>query len=457
MTYKDIKKALMISFITALLIFSTVTGVLPVSADSSLEYLEDDDESSGPPVDVGPVIPDPGKMRRKIGGFDGRVGSFVTFETMEKGISNHSLRIGEDQYLSIFDEISIEEFGKFDEGFVDHRYTLKGNAAEVELYDSPTAILKLDVYSFEGSERHVSFKLGDMELDGEKNREKGMVTISNGLYSGKLISLDIFDHSERGFEERKDFMIENDDFINFTVEERATFIFRMEMDGFREEILEFVRERMRVGRIGAEFRIESTDEEYRYYSTSYRDVNMKAQMRDENKLDILVSSETLGDQGTLLLLDISSTVMDISSEDDIDLLFDGESADFIEDVSEIDNSDEPSYTLITGEEGTHILVNVPNFSTHSITLEYITDAIDQYLGSLTYYIPAATGSIGLVILGLVYRKYNKKEGKNKDEDGKDRRISIGRNPKNYKKDKGTEKRIKSYKKDEDKEIRVRKD
>jgi len=438
-----------ITLISALLIISMISVASTSSADRYSDYLES--QPGGPPDDVGPVRPDPGDMTRRIGGFEEEIGSFVSFDPLDKGISNHSIRIGEDEYLTIFDEVSVEEFGKYDERVAGHTYFLKGNAAEFQLYDTPTTILKLNVYSLSESGRQVSFRLGDMDIDevDEMGRE---VRISNEIYSGSLISLDMLGHHHRRPEENEGFMRENEEFINFTVEDKATFIFRMEMDGFEVRTRNFVRERMRRGRIGAEFRIESTDEGYSHISASYRDVNMKAQMRDENTLEMLVSSETLGDEGTLLLLDISSSVMEISSRDDIDLRFDGELAEFVEkdNIEDLDELDDPSYTLIQGEEGTHILVNVPTFSTHSITVEYITDVVDEYLGSLIYYIPAASASVGLVLFGLFYRKRSKKKNK-------DNKVSINGNPKHYEKGKGSEKRIKSTKKDEKKETRVRKD
>jgi len=443
-------KLSIISLVSVLLILSMIPAVFASAVAFSPNHLES--QPDGPPEGVGPFRPDPGEMSRRIGGFEEEIGSFVSFEPIEEGISNHSIRVGEDEYLTIFDEVSIEEFGKYDERDAGPTYFLRGIAAEFQLYDTPTTLLKLDVYSLGESGRDVSFRLGDMD-DIEVDEKE--VRISNEVYSGSLIYLDRRGQGQQGPEERNDFTIENDDLISFTVEERATFIFRMEMDGFEGRIRNFVRERIRKGRIGAEFRIESTDEGYIHTSTSYRDVDMKAQMRDENTLEMLVSSDTL-DEGTLLLLDISSTVMEISSKEDIDLHFDGELAEFVEkdNIEELDESDEPSYTLIQGDEGTHILVNVPTFSTHSITVEYITETLDQYLGSLIYYIPAAIGSVGLVLFGLLYKKRDKKEEKKKDNN---KRVSIGRHPKNYKKDKGNEKRIKGDKEDKEKETRVRKD
>ncbi len=453
MRHQGIKKILMISFITALLLFSTAIAVFTASADSSSEFSQAQDKPDAPPDDVGPVKLDPGNMPRKIGNFEGKAGAFVSFDTVENGISNHYLN-GENQQIKIFEKISVEEFGKLDEESMGHTYFLKGDGAEFQLYDNPSTMLKLDVYPTEESGRNVSFELGDMEV-GET--EKGRVSIIKDDYSGSLLSIDIFGPGRQDPRERDDFRNENNGSINFTVRERATFIFRMEMDGFQERVRDFVRGKMRTGRIGAEFRIESSSEGYNQISFSYREVNLKAKMREESTLEMLVSSKTLGEEGTLLILDISSTVMNISSREDIDLRFDGETADFTDEISELDKSDDPIYTLIDGKEGTHLLVKVPNFSTHSITVEHITDSMDQYLGSFNYYIPAAMASVGLVTIGLLYRKNEKKDKKKKDSDQKNKRVSINGDPKSYEKGKGSEKRIKSSKNDKDGETRVRKD
>jgi len=418
--YRRSSTMLGVSLIALLMILSTAAAAshAPSYVSSDVE----DSDANDPPgdIDPDPIVPDPGNMTTKIGGFGGTieepVGSFTSFEINESGISNHHLTVAEDQQICLFEEISVEEFGRYKEKVIGHTYLLKGNAAEFRLYDNPSTMLRLDVYSFEESGREVSFRLGDMEV--EKRRE-GMVSLSNGDYSADLISLDSSDPGRHDPGERDDFREENDGFINFTVEDSSTFIFRMDMDGFEDEISDFVREKMRIGRIGAEFRIESTEEGHAQKHFTYRDINMKSQMRDEKNLEILVSSEH--EEGTLMLLDISSSIMDIESKDDIELRFDGEPASFEEDVDSVDESDGPSYTLIHGEEGTHILVNVPYFSTHSITVEYLTapaETVEQYLGSLTYYIPTAVVTAGLVLVGLLNRGFDKRSKKKKKEDKK---------------------------------------
>ena len=401
-----------VSLIALILILSSIAIV---SSGSSSSYYSSEHERRHPPGGM-----DPGNMTRKIGGFENRIGSFVSFETIEDGIANHSVFIGEDEHISIFDEISVEDFNRYDERTAGQTHFLNGHGAEFRLFDNPSTMLKLDVHSFEGADREVSFRLGDMEIEEEKD---GMVRISDGTYSGNLIYRDVSIPSIPDPIGGDAFGGENAEFINFTVEGRATFIFRMETDGFRDEIVNFMREGMRKGRIGGEFRIESIDDTYAQTSFSYRDLSMEAQLRDGNKLEMLVSSQD--EEGTILHLDISSSVMDISSEEDVELRFDDEIATNLEDISDLEVTDEPSYTLIHGEEGTHIFFNVPSFSTHSITVEHLTEVVEtaeQVFGSLIYYAPTALITAGLVIVGLLYKE---RSAKSRKKDKKDKKVSMG--------------------------------
>lgn len=426
--YREYRTTIGVTLIAFVLILSTITAVFSAGADASLDAVKDNGDINSPPGFV-----NPGE------GIGKPSGSFVSFDPIENGISNYSFNIDQDQQLRIFDKITVEEFGKYEESIKGQTYFSKGQAAEFQLFDNPSTMLKMDVHSLEESGRQVSFSLGDMEVSDEGDGD--MVNIGGEGHSGNLISLDISDPDQSAPSETNDFTVENDNRISFTVEDKATIIFRMENEGLSDEISSFVREKMRNGEIGAEFRIESSKDDYNHMYFSYRDVDVKAQMKDENKLEMLVSSETLGDEGTLVLLDVSSAVMDVSSEEHIDMSFDGGTVSFMEDASEVSESDDPSYTLVNGEEGTHILVKVPSFSTHSITVENIRDVVNQYMGSLVYYGITSVVTGGLVIVGLLYR----------EKDRKDRKVSIDRssdenNIKGSKK-KSQEKKEKSSRKD----------
>ncbi len=401
MTNKHVKVVLALSFITALLISSSFLTVLSATDPPENDY---DDQNGDHGYYPGPVyppeIPDPENMTRRIGHFDGETGYFVSLEGTEDGISNHALRTGREQFLTIFDEIFIEGFGKYKEEEFGYRYVLKGHAADIHVYDNPSISLVLNVGTI-GSERLVSFKVGDFEVLQNGNE---FVRIGHGDYTGSLISI------EHGYSRSEPDI--DDGFINFKVTDHTTFVFRLERKGFMDiRLSEFINDNMCQGRIGAEFRLETFQEYYFYMHVSYRDVNLATRMRDEKTLDIMVSSETLGEEGTILLLDISSTAMDISSAEDLKLDFNREKAALVDDYSDLEDSRGPAYMVITGEEGVRILFNVPHFSTHTITIVYIAEVSEHYLGSLLYYVPTAVFSAGIVLLGLM--SYNKRVKKGK--------------------------------------------
>ncbi len=406
-------------------------------------------ETPGPPDPPDPGLPpsvpsDPGNVSDKIGGFNGTTGSFVSFETIEEGISDHSLRLGEDEALSIFDEVTVESYEIYQEKSIGYTYSLQGNAGEMKIYDNPSALIKLNVNPLE-SERKVSFKIGDMEVTEEK---KGTVEMSfeddrMENYRGSLMTIETEDNQITP--EIKD------DFINYTLEGQAIFVFKM---GGSDDFSNHMREEISNGDVGAEFRIESMEDGYKEMAVSYRDVNLIGNMKQDKKLEIMASSETLGEEGTVLFIDISSDVMDISSTEEIQLSIDGENASEVEDYEDLKERDDASYWLDIGDKDTYLLVNVPHFSSRSITIEppgEISEEIpEEYWGSLAYYIPSAGISVGLITLGVLYR--NSKKKKNGDN-----LVAIGSDPTKYNRNEGNEKRIKSQKKDKKQETRVRKE
>ncbi len=375
----------MVSFITVLLIFS----VLSAGASHPLSYEQNDDEN-GPP-DIDPPIPG------RIGRFDGTEGDFVSFEIIDDGISDHFLDDGPE----IFEKIVIEDLGMYRNRDIGHRYEIKGNGVEIQIYDSSTPLIKVDVEPIE-SEREVSFKLGDMEIldDRRGQSEIGPFQMEFQGYSGSLMSVD-----------HEDLPAEADgEYINYTIQDRKTFIFRMERNDFEEEMIEFIRDGISQAKVGGEYRIVSDDDTgYQQMAISYRDLDIQANMKGENTLEMMVSSETLGTEGTILVLEISSTVMDISTQEDVRIDFNEEKASLAENYDDLEGSDEPSYLVEVGEEDAYIFVNVPHFSTNTITIQPFVEIPEEFLGSLIYYIPAAAASIGIVISGLIYRKHSKKQ------------------------------------------------
>ena len=388
MTTKNLEAALTLFFITALMISSSFLPAISAIGPPDDDYGDMNGEPKDLPIPVDP--PDVGDKIPGIGDFDGTTGYFVCFEVIEEGISNHEIKIGDDQYLTIFDEITIEDFGMYSEEILGYSYVLKGLAAEIRVYDNPSVSFVLNVGTL-GSERTVSFKVGDLEI---LQNEHDFVRIAYGDYTGSIIP--IVDGAPVGEPEIED------GYIRYKITDHTTFVFRLEIEGLMDaELSDFVNNNIFQGRFGAELRVESSRESYNYMFVPYRDVKTVARMRDKNTLDIMISSDTLGDKGTILLLDISYTAMDISPSEGLELDFNGEKVALVGDYSDLEDSNDPAYMVIIGEERFHILFNVPHFSAHTITVRHVVD-VSEYLGSMLYYVPAAVFSAGIVMLGTIF-------------------------------------------------------
>ncbi len=461
--------------ISITLVVLIAVSPLGMAAFSTLEYVENGKEKfyiygentniytssaadrgeNGPGDIPSPGIPpsepvDPGNVTDKIGEFVGTTGSFVSFDTTDEGISSHSFRVGDNETISIFDAITVDDYGIYQEQIIDHTYTLRGNAIEMRMYDNPSALIKLTLNPLE-SNRSVSFRIGEME---KKEKIGGTIVMGfedphMGDYQGSLM------HIKEKDEHHITPDIKNG-FINYTIQDQTTFIFRM---GSNDDISNHIRDEISNGAIGAELRMEMIEDKLKLMPTSYRDVTLMGHMIQEDELDIMASSDTLGEKGTILFLEISSKVIDISSIEDIQLSIDGEIASVMSDYRDIKFQNEPSYWLNIGENDIQLLVNVPHFSSRSITIGYVEEISEQYLGSLTYYLPSAVISAGLVILGVLYQKHKKKNKnvKNQEKKGKNL-ISIGADPTKYDwNESRDEKRIKSTKKEKKEGTRVRKE
>ncbi len=469
MSNKNISFTITVFFAVTLIVLSGLTIAFSTNGAANLEktqastqLLNDqpgdgdghgghgDGHGQGPPEDV---IPDPGRMRERIGSFMGdKRGSFVSFEAYDGGFRDHKLESTDN--ITLFEKVSVEDFKLFEENSHGARYVLEGDGAEIEIFDNPSALFKMELRPVE-SKRNVSFSLGDMTIQKEGTQR---IDFSFDSYerSASLVLIEPV-KSEENFAEIQD------GHINYTLKEKTTFLFNIESENEqeREQFSNEFKGAIAEGKIGGQFRVESANDQIKQMSVSYRDVNMMGQMKNERTLEMMVSSETLGKEGTVLTIDVSSSVMDIKSAEDINLKFDGKNAFLADDFSDLESADDPAYLIMVGEEGAQLLVRVPEFSTHSITVEYLEGVTEEYLGSLVYYIPSALLSIGLVLFGVLYRRDHDKKEKddeeeNKEKEEKDNMVAIGANPRNYNRDKKNEKNIKSGEKEEKEETRIEK-
>ncbi len=370
--------------------------------------LENSDEGEDVSDDIpGPGIPDPGNRTRRIGDFkEGMRGSFVSFERGSEGIDEHIYLIDTDEEVTLFNSIEIPDISVFEEISKEVLYQVNGDRATMEIYDKPSALMKIEVRPIT-TEQTISFRKENLNIEG---REKNSIRIDYGGFIGTLTP-----YGSSGQPP-----VVEDDSITYIVEEATTFIFRLdeEMIYGDEEISGIIERGIMEGRIGAEVRVEAKNDGFQQMSVIYDELNLLSQMLNDRTFQLMVSSETLGREGKIIAVDISYSVMDISSVKELNITFDGDEAYIVENYQQLmGKSDVPAALPLLGEEGIQIFVNVPNFSTHTIVIEDltgVTEEIKEFFGDYIYYIPAAVVTGGLVIFGALYqKKYRKKEFENR--------------------------------------------
>jgi hypothetical protein len=89
----------------------------------------------------------------------------------------------------------------------------------------------------------------------------------------------------------------------------------------------------------------------------------------EELIEVTVGSET--SEGQTIVLNIDNDVLPLEDPDEIAVLFDNqeiEMADDYEDILDPTDEDEAEYVIILGGEGVQLLVSIPHFSIHTITV-----------------------------------------------------------------------------------------
>jgi len=80
----------------------------------------------------------------------------------------------------------------------------------------------------------------------------------------------------------------------------------------------------------------------------------------------------------VIIFNLNSTTIDVANIKYLHITYDGHSIAPATDVNAVlhpKNTDEPSYAIIVTQNGAQILVSIPHFSTHTITISKISKVI----------------------------------------------------------------------------------
>lgn len=226
---------------------------------------------------------------------------------------------------------------------------------KLEIHDNPKGLIKLDV----SGNRTVTFVLADgisgalsngsITLSGELNsslvqigHEEGSVDFS---ITGDTVTADVTDAK---------LMFRTHPVTTYRTSEHAEH-HKHVMDGIVD------------GDVGGEVDIEDEDSNS---TVVYDSLNISIEQVENNTVSIDVSSEL--SQGTTVSLSVSSDILEVIQAENVTILFDGEQIQMADSYDDIMDSEDDGgvaeYLVVVGSEGVEVLVSIPHFSAHSITI-----------------------------------------------------------------------------------------
>ena len=106
-------------------------------------------------------------------------------------------------------------------------------------------------------------------------------------------------------------------------------------------------------------------------------IEVKTENSSSNSVSITVSA-TNQTGPKVILVNLNSTTIDVSSIKYLHVLYDGKvitPADNVDQVLHATSSDDPHYSILITQNGAQVLISIPHFSTHTITLDSLSKVI----------------------------------------------------------------------------------
>ncbi|MGM0405368.1 MAG: PepSY domain-containing protein [Thermoplasmatota archaeon] len=259
-------------------------------------------------------------------------------------------------------------------------------------------IVSLDVEDRKDQPRTVSFNLGDLEV---VEQDGPNLVLAYEDYTARLLSIT---EGDGQWEDSLEISTTNG-FVNYTFTEDLFLVFRMTDFEMQKREREREREMERnisnsisQGKIGGEVIIDRDEKGFSEMSVSYSDMQMMTQVRNKDRIQITVSSDTLGSEGKIIAAKMYREAFNIDSLEELEITFDGEEIEMAEDYEDLLGSDEAKYLVSMGSEKIEVLVMVPHFSTHTI------DIARNEIGSLLdfqYFLPVVAIT-ALIVIATVW-------------------------------------------------------
>ncbi|KAF5425484.1 MAG: putative membrane protein YkoI, partial [Candidatus Methanocomedens sp.] len=227
----------------------------------------------------------------------------------------------------------------------------------LEIHDNPKGLIKVDVKG----NRNVTFVLAD-GISGDVDVSEKLLNLSGAL-NGTLVQIG----HENG---TVDFStVGNKNFTAKVTDAKLMFrthpvtVMTQAQFNHRNQVTTGIM----AGDVGAEVDIEDEDSSS---TVVYDSLNISIEQVENNTVSINISSEL--SQGTTVSLSVSSDILEVMQEENVTILFDGEQIQMADNYDDIMNPDDDGraaeYLVVVGSEDVEVLVSIPHFSAHTITI-----------------------------------------------------------------------------------------
>ncbi|RLF55704.1 MAG: hypothetical protein DRN27_10365, partial [Thermoplasmata archaeon] len=150
------------------------------------------------------------------------------------------------------------------------------------------------------------------------------------------------------------------------------------------------------GTIGSHVNIQRTDGIVHIEQISYSSIIVELNSYDDEKIKLSIDGEE--GQGKTILLNLE---VDVLIGSDISLTYDGVQLKEADDLADILNADNdgslPEYWIIKDKDGKTILVSVPHFSRHEITISSLIKSFNNPFFALLYIICGLIASLVFIV------------------------------------------------------------
>ena len=397
----DIEYQVIVNAETEVIISSETLVIVDEGTEDIIQQADNKpDKSEKPDVEAQEKIPKT-QMKFMAEDDDKLNGKYVSFEYNDSTGEITNFTLGS---TPVFSSILIDDWSPvIKHSGSEIRFEMKSKSGNedgveritLEIHDNPNGLIKVDV---KGT-RNVKFVLAD-DISGKVNDPKNAVNLSGEL-NGTLVQIG---HEEGTVDFSKD---GNKNFTANVTD--AKLMFRIHPVTVMTQAQSNHRSRVTTGimagDVGAEVDIEDRDSSS---TVVYDSLNISITQVENNTVSINISSEL--SQGTTVSLSVSSDILEVMQEENVTILFDGEQIQMADNYDDIMNPNDDDgaaeYLVVVGSEDVEVLVSIPHFSAHSITIT-TGDAGDA--GAALHDLPAteeeATGAPGfgfvLATLGLL--------------------------------------------------------